>query len=458
MNPVIDQSVRPRGLHAATYLACACLFLLAPWVRGGNRHVAMAVLESVGLLVLVGLAYRTLLSEPGLLTRERGHHWRRLLLIFVLSSPLWITALQLAPVWNGAPLTTTPQATVASAMVGVLCAICMMVGLSASHDQARGLMLVWITGALLQACIGLLQLGGLSGLDFGLISPEKVRGTFASKNSFANFLAMTLPLACLFGLHSLDARQDRPNAKPWLWSLALIVMLAALFASVSRTGIATGVFVLLLSIGLLAPSRGHGASLLTRQTGVVAAAALLVLGLMLGGLEWLSRFDIQQLAADSSLRAINRESAWQGALDAWPFGVGLGGFEGAFPRYQAPELGLFLIDMAHNDYLQWLMDAGASFVVVAIALAILVVRRLVSLAGNTGRSPRKNLMQGSQAMATAAGLGLLAIALHSMVDYPARIPANAMLASFLMGLFLRNSRLPRLEARTMPSAHREAQT
>jgi hypothetical protein len=37
----------------------------------------------------------------------------------------------------------------------------------------------------------------------------------------------------------------------------------------------------------------------------------------------------------------------------------------------------------------------------------------------------------------ACGLGALATALHALVDYPFHIPANAMFAAFLLGVFLR---------------------
>jgi hypothetical protein len=37
----------------------------------------------------------------------------------------------------------------------------------------------------------------------------------------------------------------------------------------------------------------------------------------------------------------------------------------------------------------------------------------------------------------SCGLGLLAVLLHSWVDFNLRIPANAMLAAFLLGAFLR---------------------
>jgi energy-converting hydrogenase Eha subunit E len=41
------------------------------------------------------------------------------------------------------------------------------------------------------------------------------------------------------------------------------------------------------------------------------------------------------------------------------------------------------------------------------------------------------------AVLASCGLGLLAVTLHSLVDFNLHIPANAILAAFLMGAFLR---------------------
>jgi hypothetical protein len=40
-------------------------------------------------------------------------------------------------------------------------------------------------------------------------------------------------------------------------------------------------------------------------------------------------------------------------------------------------------------------------------------------------------------MQASCGIGLLAVLLHSWVDFNLRIPANAMLAAFLLGVLLR---------------------
>ena len=70
---------------------------------------------------------------------------------------------------------------------------------------------------------------------------------------------------------------------------------------------------------------------------------------------------------------------------------------------------------------------------VAMALALALMGRRVLQLFRAGRGN----WSSADRLAVACGLGLLATLLHAWVDYPFRIPANAMLAAFLLGVFLR---------------------
>jgi hypothetical protein len=225
----------------------------------------------------------------------------------------------------------------------------------------------------------------------------------------------------------------------------LFVLLAAISLSTSRTGIATGLLVALLSVGLLsgsarnAPAGRHGSSValggLRRRWVWLGAAALLAAVALTGGLDWLARFESERLAADDATRALMREATWQGAMAYWPWGSGLGSYEWVLPQFHPAELGRYRIDLAHNDYLQLFMELGVIFVaLMALALA-LVARRLWLLACQARRSAGG--WGAEDRLAVACGLGALATALHALVDYPFHIPANAMFAAFLLGAFLR---------------------
>jgi hypothetical protein len=431
---------------------------LATLFRGGNRHMPLLLLEALAAALLLGLAWQALQGGPRAPALGRG--WGRVALIAVLGAPLWVALLQLLPlpagVWAALPgragflglpgagqaagawrpASLTPEATWAALLAGLPVLACLVLALAASGRQLGRLCRLWVGVAVAQAVLGLLQLGPFPGLYAGLDSTELV-GSFASKNTYSNFLVMALPLV-VWELSGRGRDEDAPRQRVWLWGTALFILLATLIAAGSRTGIATGLLVALLAVALL-PARGA-----RRWAGLPWAfwglALMIALALAAGGLAWLDRFEADRLLADDAVRALTREGTWQGALAFWPLGSGLGSYASVFPRFQAPELGSYLIDLAHSDYLQLLMELGALAPLLGAALLALLLRRAAQLA----RAGRRGGL-AADGLALAAGLGALAFALHAWVDYPMRIPANAMFAAFLVGVFLRppsDSRAP----------------
>jgi hypothetical protein len=93
---------------------------------------------------------------------------------------------------------------------------------------------------------------------------------------------------------------------------------------------------------------------------------------------------------------------------------------------------------AHSDYVQLLMECGLLFVVLAGVALWLVWERSLNLVRHA-RSVQG--LNASRRVKLSCGLGVLALFLHSWVDFNLRIPANAMFGAFLLGAFLRPSRL-----------------
>ena len=81
-----------------------------------------------------------------------------------------------------------------------------------------------------------------------------------------------------------------------------------------------------------------------------------------------------------------------------------------------------------------LMELGAPALLLVALLGLLVVRQLVALVRALRASGRLSSELG---MRCFAGLGALALLLHSWVEFNMHIPALALTASFLMGVFLR---------------------
>lgn len=426
------------GLGGVAWVAALLMVVLATLFRGGNRSVALMALEALALVVLLGWGWRAL-GAHGLPHALGAGRWRTACLALA-AAPVWVAAVQLLP-WPGAgALSPTPLATAHALLAGLPVVACFVVAHSGNPAQVQALLRLWLWMAMAQAALGLLQLGGFEALYFGMDGAEPVIGSYASKNTYANLLAMAVPLAVL-GLWGTSGRQRRGGShgkrrSPWWGALALLTLLAAALASTSRGGIATALLVTLLALALLAPAHesaagGRGSWL--RRLGLPALAlGLLAVALFMGGLDWVERFDAERLAADDALRALTREATWQGAIAYWPLGSGLGSYAWVFPRFQAPEVGPYLLDLAHSEYLQILMETGAlGLIAMALALALMGRRALQLFRAGRGT------WSSADRLAVACGLGLLATLLHAWVDYPFRIPANAMLAAFLLGVFLR---------------------
>lgn len=444
---------RQTGLSGPVSFGAGLLLLaLAPIIRGGNRYAALIPLEWLALLVLWLLALSWALGRraavKGLDTAPLSlGEW------VLILSPLWAALLFLTPlpialwaalpghaVYSSAldagwrPLSLTPDATVTSLLAGMAMVAAFVLARTATPAQFRMLPPVLVLIALGQAVWGLLQAGPFKALYFGAEFAGGLIGSFANANHFTNFIAMTLPLAVFLLWQAMpNARAGRRQRSPVaavLWSLVLLVLVAAVLASGSRAGAATAMLVALLTVLLLLANVSRP----LRRWYVLCAGALLLAVIVIVGVNGLvTRFDAGRLAEDASIRWQLTESSWQAALAFWPTGAGPGSFASVYPQFQPPGLRAS-IEHAHNDYVELLMEYGALFVALAGLAASLIVRQGIAL-WQQARATHRGL--GAVQLQLCCALGLLAVLLHSWVDFNLRIPANAMLAACLLGAFLR---------------------
>lgn len=403
-----------------TWWAIIVLVVLSTVFRGGNRGVVLIGLEWLALAALVILVtanafWAGRLSGLGLSGWRRGAVW------ILVSAPVVGAVAHLG-------LSSTPTATAAAYLAGLPVLACFLSGLLLSNTQVRSLVRLWLIVAVIQAAIGLLQLGTGDWLRFDVQSSEPVMGTFASKNTYANLLVMAIPLAIAFLLGKSTRESSRPARGRLAWGLALFLLVVTVLATTSRTGIATGLLVMVLSAVLL-PAFDKEGGRKTRRWMVAGALGLIVLGLLAGGVDWATRFDGIELSDASAFRAEMRNAAAQAAWANMPLGAGLGSFPWISSEFQPAASGRYWFDLAHSDYLQLISDTGLlGLVWTAAALTLYVCRGwgLITRAGQQG-----------DALPLACGLGLLAFGLHAWVDYPFHIPANAMMAATLFGVMLR---------------------
>ena len=252
-------------------------------------------------------------------------------------------------------------------------------------------------------------------------------GFFSNVNHQASLLLMMLPFA-LFLLSELS--QDWSGADGNVALAILIVaivfmLLVGIFGAGSVGGYAIIAPVLILAfLASRASSRkGMGRTMQLGLIGAFAIGVLLVASSpVLEGLGVTSFSD-----GDGS-----RYNIWQTTLraieDHWIFGTGLGTYESVIPLYEDPDtVTATFVAKAHNDFLQLVMETGIIGVAFIGVCLIWFLQRFISVWG-TGRGGT------TEALRKFAFISILAVALHSIVDYPARTPAIAAVLGLCLAL------------------------
>jgi O-antigen ligase len=162
---------------------------------------------------------------------------------------------------------------------------------------------------------------------------------------------------------------------------------------------------------------------------LIGTLVVVVLGLALdiGLAPVLQRFSFEDPLHDSRMLIYSR--ALEGIGKFLPLGSGPGTFPEAFRQFQPVELGNRFVNHAHNDYLEWLFEGGLAGAALGVLLLAAYLRQWLSLAAEGPRHSFRFVQFG-------AGIGLLLLLLHSLADFNWHIPANALYAAFLAGLFL----------------------
>jgi O-antigen ligase len=228
---------------------------------------------------------------------------------------------------------------------------------------------------------------------------SEVLGPFLSRNTYAAFVELVLPVALFESL--------RRGGRKLLWSLAAGAMFAAVIAGASRAGTVLVVFEAVLVAVLVARQRGnHARMVLLRFSGLAGVAA--VFALVVGWQPIWERFwqpdpfRCRQELLISTLDMIAERPALGWGLGTWPT---------VYPAYARFDLGMFA-NHAHNDWAEWTAEGGVIFAVLLLAVAVWSAR---------------------QALRLPWGLGVPSVFLHSVVDFPLQHPALAVLAYALLG-------------------------
>ena len=328
--------------------------------------------------------------------------------------------------------------------------------LARSRNRLRALAFVLIGSGVFQATLGgFFHLAGVRYelFDTVLDHSGSAMGTFVNRDHFAGYMEMTLAvgigmmIATLRGGGPRTWRQMLRDWVSWLVSprvllrLMLVVMVIALVMTRSRMG-NSAFFVSMLIAGAIGLVLARHA---TRST-VILLASLVVIDIFVVG-AWFGVEKVMHRLEQTSLTRSGKASHQAGgngaeqsveervepglmalkALKEFPFvGSGGGTFYVVFPKYREQEIDGYY-DHAHNDYVQFTTETG----VVGVSLVGLLVLSTLLVALRTQYERRDPLARG---VAFGVTMGIIALLIHSWVDFNLQIPANALTFVVLLAM------------------------
>ncbi len=262
---------------------------------------------------------------------------------------------------------------------------------------------------------------------------------FINKNHFAFLVEPAMGL--LFGITVL---REHHRQHLLVYFSAILLLWVALVMSNSRGGLLAVtvqvIFAALLFIYLKAHKRhqvDRGRRHWIYSFGVTALTVTVLVIVIGAGVLWLGG---DQLSTGIQTAAIEMQSTdshegsrrrdiwnatWQMARAHPILGAGLGGFWAEVPVYHDAS-GLQTPAQAHNDYLELLASAG----LVGIALLVWFVAVLIK----TSRSVFGTRTGFQRAAALGALVGIVGVAVHSLVDFGLHITGNALVFVMLLSI------------------------
>ena len=306
----------------------------------------------------------------------------------------------------------------------------------AALSEKESHLLLILSGSVvtLASLYGFGQLAGY--LPSGFWHTSHCASRYVNSSHFASLVAMVLPL-CV-GLAFASRRS---------WVVLLYVLLVAVNGLAVM--VAQSRWILVTIVPVMAVLLWRLCRKLPRNRWWVGSAvvfAVVAAGLALAftpvGEMVMQRFRDLSVSQWQSLG--QRGIVWRDTLNMivhTPFGVGTGCFGDAYLGYKlSPDR--FIAMRPHNEVLQWVAEVGWLALPALAWLVWAVMRDSVALR-NRSAAPLRALPLAALACC------LLMPLLHSMVDFPLRLHANAMLFTLLLGCIVnRNVASPSPESKT----------
>lgn len=445
-------------------LSLLCLIIWVPLPLGSNRDWAWPlslILISIQSLCLIWIYFSKEQSLP--FDRIKKASW---LLAPIFIFQVWV-ALQTIPMpiaWlevlspiafsayvdagvENAPLSVDVYSTTLSLIkgIGFLLLVINCVLLINTKRRIRLVLIALVISGTLQAFYGVvsnLTLDGYS-LMFGIEETNAVTGSFVYKNHLANYLLLCLPMGVALIVADLQSsRSGNWSVRMQRWAgavlspkmyvrLALIIMVIALVMTRSRMG-NSAFFVSTIIAG--------GAAFLFYRNKPQALSVLILSLFIIDIIVIGSIFGLEQVQTRLVETNLTQETRDQVVIWSLPLlkdflwtGSGMGTFYTVFPSYTLAPIGYY--DHAHNEYLQFAIEAGVPFTLL-LSLPCIVAMYLCVLMMKTRNS------HTLKALGFGCLMSIIGMLIHISVDFNLQPPANAMTFVIILTLVACGRNIP----------------
>ncbi len=316
------------------------------------------------------------------------------------------------------PLSISPSGTVNALSSLIVPAVVLLLAANLTREQhwRIAIFVLGLVGA--GAVVGVLQFSGANFNNPLINTPAgSVAGNFANRNHFAVFLAIgcVLTLAWAF-------REETP---PWKAAAAfglIVLFILMILATGSRSGVVVGMLGIVLTF--LAFRRRAMRQFKAIPHKIAVPVVLVAFAVVIGAI-WLS-VGLDRAASVDRATVLAGEvdlrlQFWPIVLDMsrsyFPTGTGFGTFDPVF-RISEPDglLNPQYVNLAHNDWLQILLEGGIMGLVLLAAAGVWFVLRSFQ-AWTSNRRPG-----GADLLGKAGVIVVVLILAASVTDYPARTP------------------------------------
>lgn len=331
------------------------------------------------------------------------------------------------------------------------CAFALVVLTVRTPERLDTLAYALVLSGVLQAAIGavLFSMKAKYSLFFVELFHDRMRGTYVYQNAMAGYMCMCLSVGIGLMLARLGQGEQR-SAPNWQAKaravvefilspkmrlrLFLVIMVIALVLTRSRMG-NTAFFASMLVVGTIG-------ALLARRTAprtVALIVSLIIIDIFVVGAgvgldKVVERIQETELTNADGGKAESIEARTEAARTALALvddyawvGSGAGSFYNVFIGYRSPSYGYTYVDHTHNDFVELASDfglLGLTLFGVLVASTLVVVVRVMAQRQST-------LPWG---IAFGVAMAIVALLLHSTVDFNLQIPANALTITVILAM------------------------